>query len=82
VPMLVCVVHGWSDGLRANPNGEVRGVIIPVPVSLMEKVGIIYLCRSPFELLSAPKSLSLTSERGQLALCSRRAMNLLTVSLS
>jgi hypothetical protein len=40
VPMLTCVVHGWSDGLRANPDGEVHGVIIPVPVSLMEKAGI------------------------------------------
>jgi hypothetical protein len=39
VPMLVCVVHGWNDGLGANPDGEVHGVIIPVPVSLMEKAG-------------------------------------------
>ena len=39
VPMLVCVVHGWNDGLGANPNGEVHGVIISVPVSLMEKAG-------------------------------------------
>jgi hypothetical protein len=37
--MLVCVVHGWNDGLGANPDGEVHGVIIPVPVSLMEKAG-------------------------------------------
>jgi len=37
--MLVCVVHGWNDGLGANPNGEVHGVIISVPVSLMEKAG-------------------------------------------
>ncbi|MDW8026732.1 MAG: hypothetical protein RMK18_12865, partial [Armatimonadota bacterium] len=39
VPMLSCVVHGWNDGLEANPNGEVHGVIIPVPVSVMEKAG-------------------------------------------
>jgi hypothetical protein len=39
VPMLVCVVHGWNDGLGANPDGEVHGVIIPVPVSLMDKAG-------------------------------------------
>jgi len=39
VPMLVCVVHGWNDGLVASPNGEAHGVIIPVPVSLMEKAG-------------------------------------------
>ena len=37
--MLVCVVHGWNDGLGASPNGEVHGVIISVPVSLMEKAG-------------------------------------------
>ncbi|MCS7277974.1 MAG: hypothetical protein NZ531_03905 [Aquificaceae bacterium] len=37
--MLSCVVHGWNDGLEANPNGEVHGVIIPVPVSVMEKAG-------------------------------------------
>ncbi|WP_456332977.1 hypothetical protein [Fervidibacter sacchari] len=28
-----------NDGLRANPNGEVHGMIIPVPVSLVEKAG-------------------------------------------
>ncbi len=39
VPMLACVVHGWNDGLVANPNGEVHGVVIPVPVSAMEKPG-------------------------------------------
>ncbi|MDW8030040.1 MAG: hypothetical protein RMK94_16805, partial [Armatimonadota bacterium] len=39
VPMLSCVVHGWNDGLEANPSGEVHGVIIPVPVSVMEKAG-------------------------------------------
>ena len=39
VPMLVCVVHGWNDGLGANLNREVHGVIISVPVSLMEKAG-------------------------------------------
>jgi len=32
-------VHGWNDGLVANPEGEVHVVIIPVPVSVMEKVG-------------------------------------------
>jgi len=39
VPMLECVVHGWNDGLVANPNGEMHGVIIPVPVSVMGKAG-------------------------------------------
>jgi len=39
VPMLACVVHGGNDGLVANPNGEVHGVVIPVPVSAMEKAG-------------------------------------------
>jgi len=39
VPMLACVVHGWNDGLVANPDGEVHGVVIPVPVSVMEKAG-------------------------------------------
>ena len=39
VPVLQCVVHEECDGLTANPNGEVHGVIIPVPVNLMEKVG-------------------------------------------
>ncbi|MEM2368589.1 MAG: hypothetical protein QXQ50_10195, partial [Candidatus Bathyarchaeia archaeon] len=39
VPILWCVVHGWNDGLVANPNGEVHSVIIPVPVSVMDKVG-------------------------------------------
>jgi len=39
VPMLECVVHGWNDGLDADPNGEVHGVIIPVPVSVMDKAG-------------------------------------------
>ncbi|MCS7192118.1 MAG: hypothetical protein NZ937_03935 [Armatimonadetes bacterium] len=37
--MLSFVVHEWNDGLIANPNGEVHGVIIPVPVSVMEKAG-------------------------------------------
>jgi len=37
--MLTCVVHRGDDGLRTNPNGEVHAVIIPVPVSLMEKTG-------------------------------------------
>ena len=39
VPVLQCVVHENCDGLTANPNGETHGVIIPVPVSLMEKAG-------------------------------------------
>ena len=39
VPVLQRVVHEECDGLTANPNGEVHGVIIPVPVSLMEKAG-------------------------------------------
>ena len=39
VPVLQCVVHEGCDGLTANPNGEIHGVIIPVPVSLMEKAG-------------------------------------------
>ncbi|MDW8030094.1 MAG: hypothetical protein RMK94_17080, partial [Armatimonadota bacterium] len=33
------MAHGYNDGLEANPNGEVHGVIIPVPVSVMEKAG-------------------------------------------
>ena len=28
-----------NNGLRANPNGEVHGVIIPAPVSLMKREG-------------------------------------------
>ncbi|MEJ7612850.1 MAG: hypothetical protein SQA66_04345 [Candidatus Fervidibacter sacchari] len=39
VPVLQCVVHEDCDGLTANPNGEIHGVIISVPVSLMEKAG-------------------------------------------
>ena len=39
VPVLQCVVHEGCDGLTANPNGETHGVIIPVPVSLMEEAG-------------------------------------------
>ncbi|MFA0743060.1 MAG: hypothetical protein DFNUSKGM_003193 [Candidatus Fervidibacter sacchari] len=39
VPMLQCVVHEDCDGLTANPNGEIHGVIIPVPVRVMEKPG-------------------------------------------
>jgi hypothetical protein len=39
VPVLQCVVHENCDGLTANPNGEIHGVIIPVPVSLMDKAG-------------------------------------------
>ena len=39
VPVLQCVVHEGCDGLTADPNGETHGVIIPVPVSLMEKEG-------------------------------------------
>ena len=38
-PMLQCVVYEDCDGLTANPYGETHGVIIPVPVNLMEKVG-------------------------------------------
>jgi len=40
VPVLQCVVHEDCDGLTANPSGETHGIIIPVPVSLMEKEGI------------------------------------------
>ena len=39
VSVLECVVHKGCDGLTANPDGETHGVIIPVPVSLMEKPG-------------------------------------------
>jgi NlpC/P60 family. len=39
VPVLQCVVHEGCDGLTANPSGEIHGVIISVPVSLMEKAG-------------------------------------------
>ncbi len=39
VPMLQCVVHEECNGLKANPNGETHGVIIPVPVSVIEKGG-------------------------------------------
>jgi hypothetical protein len=39
VPVLQCVVHENCDGLTANPNGEIHGVIISVPVSLMDKAG-------------------------------------------
>ncbi|MEZ8218770.1 FlgD Ig-like domain-containing protein [Candidatus Fervidibacteria bacterium JGI MDM2 SSWTFF-3-K9] len=39
VPVLQCVLHEVCDGLTANPNGEIHGVIISVPVSLMEKAG-------------------------------------------
>ena len=37
--MLACVVHGGNDGLVANPNGGVHGVVIPAPVNVMEKAG-------------------------------------------
>jgi len=39
VPMLKCVVHGWNDGLVANPEGEVHGVILKVPIGVFNKVG-------------------------------------------
>jgi predicted Zn-dependent protease len=39
VPVLQCVVHENCDGLTANPNGEIHGIIIAVPVSLMEREG-------------------------------------------
>jgi hypothetical protein len=39
VPVLQCVVHENCDGLTANPNGEIHGIIISVPVSSMEKAG-------------------------------------------
>jgi hypothetical protein len=39
VPMLQCVVREDCDGLIANPNGEIHGVIIPVPTSVMENPG-------------------------------------------
>jgi len=35
--VLECVVHKGCKGLTAKPNGEIHGVIIPVPVRLMEK---------------------------------------------
>ena len=37
--VLKCVEHEGCHGLTANPNGETHGVIIPVPVSLMEEEG-------------------------------------------
>lgn len=40
VPSLGCVEHGYADGLRATPEGLLHGVILRVPVSLMEKAGI------------------------------------------
>jgi hypothetical protein len=42
VPVLQCVVHENCDGLTANPNGEIHGVIIPVPVSLITSKAVIY----------------------------------------
>ncbi len=39
---LWCEAHGASDGLSADPNGKVHGVILKVPVSLMQKPGIYY----------------------------------------
>jgi hypothetical protein len=35
--VLRCVEHGGCKGLTANPSGERHGVIIPVPVEVMEK---------------------------------------------
>ena len=37
--VLKCVEHEGCHGLTANPDGETHGVIVPVPVSLMEKEG-------------------------------------------
>ena len=37
--VLKCVVHENYDGLTANPNGETHGVIVHVPVKVMEKPG-------------------------------------------
>jgi hypothetical protein len=39
VSVLRCVEHGGCKGLTASPSGERHGVIIPVPVKVMEKVG-------------------------------------------
>jgi hypothetical protein len=39
VSVLRCVEHEGCKGLTANPSGERHGVIIPVPVKVMEKVG-------------------------------------------
>ena len=39
VSVLRCVEHEGCKGLTANPGGERHGVIIPVPVKVMEKVG-------------------------------------------
>jgi hypothetical protein len=39
VSALRCVEHEGCKGLTASPSGERHGVIIPVPVKVMEKVG-------------------------------------------
>ena len=39
VSVLRCVEHGGCKGLTASPSGERHGVIVPVPVKVMEKVG-------------------------------------------
>ena len=39
VAVLQCVEHGYADGLRANFEGLLHGVILRVPVSAMEKAG-------------------------------------------
>ncbi|MGQ9489102.1 MAG: hypothetical protein ACUVTY_15335 [Armatimonadota bacterium] len=36
---LPCIEPNASDGLRASPKGLVRGVVLRVPVSVMEKAG-------------------------------------------
>ena len=39
VPSLYCIEHEGFDGLEADQNGLLHGVIVNVPVSVMEKAG-------------------------------------------
>lgn len=39
---LLCLEHGTNDGLRASLDGVKHGVLVRVPVSLMEKAGTYY----------------------------------------